>query len=156
MVGRKVTTEELEDEFGLITHEEKFNHLQTEIFQESNEQFSQAVVKNEGVLSHYMRHFYLVLGLGVAITGGLKIIGFTYEFNIYFEDAQDHAMFEYVKAMANMEQREKHFADSDKPGQFWIELQGAPGQRSQSHPGVQYLMRTLYKSDLYSVEGRSS
>jgi hypothetical protein len=63
MIGRKVT----ENDHMLDAAASSGQHiLSTDVFHESGEKFSKAVIKDEGVLKHYMRHIYMVFGL---ITG---------------------------------------------------------------------------------------
>ena len=71
--------------------------LQSEVFHESNEKFSEAVVNNEGLLSHYLKNLHMVLGglLGLTIT--IKIITMTYETDINMEDVLDNVFFKYIK-----------------------------------------------------------
>jgi ribosomal protein S19 len=37
--------------------------LSTEVFHESNEKFSDGIKKDEGVIKHYLRNLYMIVGM---------------------------------------------------------------------------------------------
>lgn len=56
MIGRKLKENEDKD---LIEGEPQGSHLiASEVFHENREKFSKGVIMNEGLIKHYMRHFY--------------------------------------------------------------------------------------------------
>lgn len=120
--------------------------LQTDIFRESNEQFSEAVKKDESLVSMVIRQFYLLIALGFGASFGFKAWLFSYELLPIFEDTQDLMLFNHVKRLS------KNDKISDKPGAFWLEFEG----NRSAHQSVMYLMNCCYKSDLYTVEGRTT
>ena len=62
MIGRKLRDED--DHHLVKSAEESGSHLiSSEIFHESGEKFSEGIKKNEGVIKHYMRHLYLIVGM---------------------------------------------------------------------------------------------
>ena len=71
MIGRRVTEEE--EAHHMIGSEASGQHLlSTEVFHESGEKFKKGVMKDEGVIKHYMRHIYLLFGLVFGVTTFIK------------------------------------------------------------------------------------
>ncbi len=52
--------------------------LSSDIYHESNEQFSQSIQKDEGILLHYARHFYLVVAMLVGMNFAVKAYTFSF------------------------------------------------------------------------------
>ena len=71
--------------------------LSSEVYHESNEQFSEGIQKDEGVVFHYARHFYLVGAMFLGINLAVKAYSFSFQSQFYYEDLQDQRLFEFVK-----------------------------------------------------------
>ena len=70
MIGRKVSEDEEEAHHWL---ENSSQHvLSSEVFHESGEKFQKAIVRDEGMVKHYLRHIYLMIGMVVGVTGFVK------------------------------------------------------------------------------------
>lgn len=71
MIGRKVTEDEAHHHL-IDSHAQGQHILSTEVFHESGEKFSKATAKDEGVMKHYLRHIYLVVGLVFGVSMLIK------------------------------------------------------------------------------------
>lgn len=157
MVGRKLTEEDLENLPALQVEGmgEQQHMLSSQIFHESSEQFSEDIVKNEGLLRYYSRHLHMVFGMFIGIAALIKVYAYQYELLLYLEDYQDLVYFDYVKKMGCQNTRVKAEDLQRMSGaEFWSAMR--QGSSRGAHPDVQHLLTSIYKTDPYSVEGRSS
>lgn len=70
MVGRKVTEEEQQSDRYLEAVLDDAQHgISSEVFHESGERHSEAVVKNEGVAKYYLRNSYMAIGMLLGVYG---------------------------------------------------------------------------------------
>jgi hypothetical protein len=121
MIGRKVSEDE-ESHHILDSTTNSQHVLSTDVFHESGEKFQKAIVRDEGIMKHYLRHMYLMVGMIVGVTTFVKLYQMSYQMLPLYEDYVDWVLFEHVKRGRNL---------SD-------------------------LTEVFYKSDRYSVEGRSN
>jgi hypothetical protein len=88
MVGRKVTQAEIEQnpelKYMLSAAPDSTHTIQTEIYHESGEHFSQSV--HEGAGKHFLRHLYLPLFMIAGVAGVGKLYGLTYAYAEPYED----------------------------------------------------------------------
>ena len=71
MIGRKVSEEE--EQHHMLDLASNSQHiLSTEVFHESGEKFNKAIIRDEGLVKHYLRHFYLIAGMILGVTTFVK------------------------------------------------------------------------------------
>jgi len=86
MVGREVDETELEGSEG--------QHLLTNaVFQESNEKFGEGVKMNEGVVKHYLRNAFMVVGLLVGAGVAARLYQASYAIMPLYEDYLEWVIF---------------------------------------------------------------
>ena len=91
------------------------SHLITnEVFHESGEAFKEGIKKDEGVIKHYLRHVYLVVGMVIGITSFVKLYTMSYSVLIYYEDYLDWILFQTAKRGKNIEDLSQIFYNTDK------------------------------------------
>ena len=111
MIGRKVSEEE-EAHHWL---ENSSQHvLSSEVFHESGEKFQKAIVRDEGMVKHYLRHIYLMVGMVVGVTGFVKAYQMSYMMMPLYEDYIDYVLFEHVKRGRNVSDLAIVFYNSDR------------------------------------------
>lgn len=63
------------------------------MFHESGEKFKKGVTKDEGMLKHYMRHIYLMVGLVVGVNMFIKFYQLSFQILPLYEDYLDWIIF---------------------------------------------------------------
>ena len=106
------------------------------------------------MLLYNLRHFYLAIGACFTFFGMCRAYAFTFEVEHIYEDALDNKFFQYVKSQGGRGILKVDINDK-QPGAFWTQTSEAPEIYGQ-YPSINFLVSNMYKSDLYSVEGRSS
>lgn len=67
------------------------------MFHESGEKFDKGIKLDEGVVKHYARHFYLVVGLVFGIFGMLSLYQYSFTIMYSYEDYLDWLVFQHLK-----------------------------------------------------------
>ena len=89
MVGRRVSQEEYERSGQLQEGGGQQHMLSSEIFHESSQRFDESIKKDEGILTHYLRHIYLVFGMLIGVNVMVQAYSFSFEALLHLEDTQD-------------------------------------------------------------------
>ena len=67
--------------------------LSSAVFHESGESFSKGVLKNEGLILHYMRHLYLIAGTVVGVMFFIKMYQLSFSVQPLYEDYIDWVLY---------------------------------------------------------------
>merc|ERR1712151_992183 len=71
--------------------------ISSEVYHESGEKFSQAILKNEGVTKHFLRNFYIAIGTIAAVQLAMYVYTESNNFLMLYEDYLDWVVFQQVK-----------------------------------------------------------
>ena len=88
--------------------------LSTDVFHESGEHFNKAIVKDEGIVKHYLRHIYLIAGLVFGVTLIIKGYQLSFQLIPVYEDYLDWVLFQHVKRGRSVEQLGRVFYKNDR------------------------------------------
>lgn len=84
------------------------------MFHESGEKFSKAVVRDEGVFKHYMRHVYMIFGLLTGVSLIIKAYQMSFQLLPLYEDYLDWVLFQHVKRGRSIEHLGRIFYQTDR------------------------------------------
>ena len=90
MIGRKITDKDTH----LIEAGQSQHLLTTEVFHESGEKYSKGILKGEGLLKHYLRRIYLVIGMVFGVSIASIVYQGQNEILVYYEDYLDMLIFD--------------------------------------------------------------
>ena len=126
MVGRKVGSE--------FEGLEATHNIGVDVFHESTQRFTKSIEKDEGLTKHYLRHIHYPFLLILFLAFGMKGYLLSYQTLSHYEDYLDWKFFEHVKKTEY----------------------SLPSNHIGSNYTVSQMVTHLYKSDMYSVESKTS
>ena len=99
MVGRKIREEEAEQDHYLeeIVNDQNQHQITSEVYHESGESFSQAILKNESMTKDFFRTLYMPAGLVLLIGLAYQWYTISYSIGPTYEDYLDWIVFQTVK-----------------------------------------------------------
>lgn len=115
MVGRKVEADETDKDRYLadIIDDSNQHAISSDVYHESGEKFSQAILKNEGVTKHFLRNFYIAIGMVVGVYAFVHVYTESNKFLMTYEDYLDWVVFQQVKKGRSVDQLARVFYYSD-------------------------------------------
>ena len=110
MIGREVTEKDY-----LLAEQANGQHiLATDVFHESGEQFSKAVKLDEGVVKHYVRHIYLIVGMVFGVFTAVSMYQYSFQILPLYEDYLDWVIFQHVKRGRSVQDLGRAFYENDR------------------------------------------
>lgn len=88
--------------------------ISSEVFHESGETFNEGTKRDEGVMKHYLRHVYLVVGMVLSVTTFMKMYQMSFSVLELYEDYLDWVIFQHVKRGRSVDSLGKIFYNSDR------------------------------------------